>query len=163
MKPWDGITYKSPGGTLRLDIHTDELPYEFPDRYVGDVEFVNVYLKSLKGCPQEIIGSFTCAINELTTLQYGPTKVSGSYTCARNKLTSLEFAPKDVGGSFFCAGNDIKNLKEEVIKHRIKAKFYDTDEGHFRFDDIKKEFESYVPLDKRVTRSSMRTLLGLDK
>ena len=120
-------------------------------------------LTSLEGSPKECIG-FYCSDNNLTNLIGGPEIVQGDYVCQRNKkLTSLEGGPKSCN-TFYADKCPITNVKEQIIKYQIKAElyFFTGEEGKLRFSDIEKEFNDYA-LNKRVTRTSMRTLLGLDK
>ena len=132
--------------------------------YNGNKFGINVNqepIPSLEGSPKEVIdGYFSCDRTNITNLVGGPEKVDGSYYCRENKkLTSLEGGPKKCE-EFYCSGNPkLNNVKEQIAKYNIKANFYRTDEGDFTYDDIKHLFT----LDKRVTRASMRTLLGLDK
>ena len=52
----------------------------------------------------------------------------GNFSCASNELTSLEGAPSHVGGDFYCAFNELTSLKD-VHKHiaEIKGIFYAID------------------------------------
>ena len=70
-------------------------------------------------------GDFSCASNELTSLEGAPSHVDGGFLCSNNKLTSLAGAPSHVGGSFYCSSNKLTSLKD-VHKHitEIKGKFY---------------------------------------
>lgn len=121
-------------------------------------------LDSLKGSPKEVKQGFNVSKNNITSLEYGPEIVKGDYDISNNPITSLEYAPKLITGTLYCDGTKIpKNtFKEDIIKYRIKATYYNYDNIGFFFSEIKKEFESYVEINKRVTRKSMRTLLGLD-
>ena len=122
----------------------------------------NENLESLKGSPKIIKGDFIVANNLLKTLQYGPEKVIGGcdYDCSENQLTSLEFGPKLVEGTFKCTKNNIRDPYEEICKHQINASAYITDIGYITFADIEEDFNKYK-LNNRVTRPSMRKLLGL--
>lgn len=133
--------------------------------YNGNKFGINVNqeaLTSLEGSPKVINnGYFSCDTNNITNLIGGPEKVEGSYYCRKNKnLTSLEGGPKECI-NFFCTDTPkLKNAKAQIIKYKIKAVEYWLDVAHFKFEDIEKEFNDN--LDKRVTRPSMRTLLGLN-
>ncbi len=122
-------------------------------------------LESLKGSPKEVKQGFNVSKNNITSLEYGPEIVNGDYDISNNPITSLDYAPTLITGTFYCDATKIpKNtFKEDIIKHRIKATYYNYDNIGFFFSEIKKEFESFVEVNKRVTRKSMRTLLGLDK
>ena len=133
--------------------------------YNGSIEIYNDGVGTLEGSPKTVKGNFVVCNNSLTNLEFSPSLVAGRYDVSYNKLTELS-GVKDlkVGTTFDCTNNPtLKDPIKEIIKNRIRAKRYFTDEGIYAFEDIEEEFNSYIPLDKRVTRSSMRTLLGLDK
>lgn len=123
-------------------------------------------LDSLKGSPKEVKNGFVVRNNNITSLQYGPEIVRGDFDISNNPITSLEYAPTLIQGTIYCNGTKIPKdkFKDEIIKHRVKAVYYNYDNNiGFFFSEIEQEFESYVEVNKRVTRKSMRTLLGLDK
>lgn len=125
-----------------------------------DVQLTFSGLDSLEGSPLEVQGNFSVPSNKLTTLKHGPKEVSGNYYANSNDLVSLEGGPQKVYGTFFINDNPkLRNPKLQIVKYGIKASSYKTDEENFSF----KEIEHLFGLDKRVTRASMRTLLGLDK
>ena len=71
-------------------------------------------LESLKGCPKEVGGNFSCCYcGKLTSLEGAPKKVDGDFDCNFcSKLTSLEGAPEKIGGYFDCREcSDLKSLK----------------------------------------------------
>ena len=55
-------------------------------------------------------GNFSCASNNLTSLEYCPSEVGEHFNCSSNKLTSLEHCPSEVGGNFGCSDNKLKDL-----------------------------------------------------
>ena len=117
-------------------------------------------ITSLEGSPKEVLdGYFSCDRTNLTNLVGGPEIVQGGFYCRENKkLTSLEGAPKRCT-RFLCNGSPkLNNVKEQIIKYQIRAEDYVTDEGSFLYDDIKHLFN----IGQRVTRPSMRKLLGLN-
>ena len=138
--------------------------------YTGenDIDVSGEGLTSLEGSPLALDKSrdtsFNAKDNLLVDLKGSPQSLGGYFHCAFNpKLESLEGGPNDSGDLFNCKGCPrLKNPKEQILKYQIKAKEYKTDAGDFKFSDIKDEFEKYS-MDNRVTRKSMRTLLGLDK
>jgi hypothetical protein len=68
-------------------------------------------LEDLKGVKFGTVGGdFSCANNQLTTLEGAPQSVGASFFCYGNRLTTLEGAPQSVGG-FFCNGNQLTTLK----------------------------------------------------
>jgi hypothetical protein len=66
---------------------SSELPLEFgtADMFICD----EMGLRTLKGSP-ETVNIFSCAFNNLTSLEYMPNKVKKSFNCANNSLLSLE-------------------------------------------------------------------------
>jgi hypothetical protein len=97
----------------------------FPDyiqfkRVFGDFCLDGNKITSLRGSPNYIEGSFSCAYNHLTNLIGGPKIVEGTYTCSINDLISLEGMPEEIGGHFNCINHKIdghigrKFTKEEV-------------------------------------------------
>ena len=79
------------------------------------------------------------------------------------KLTSLEGAPKEITGALNIEQNDIKDPLNEIVKYGIRAEYYWTDKGGYTERYVIGLIDKYETLSKRVTRQSMRTLLGLDK
>jgi len=74
----------------------------FPDN-IGElpsyIQFNKVYgyfncnrceLKTLRGCPKEVIGNYKCQTNKLTSLEYGPTFVKGYLDCEGNNIPTEE-------------------------------------------------------------------------
>ena len=126
---------------------------KFKDTKYGDISIIQYQNNTID-----------VSMMNLTSLEGSPNIVIDNFDCSKNNLTSLEFAPKKIKGYFSCKGNkEIKDAKQQIIKYQIEAKEYWTDEGYFSFEDIKKEFNSYICLDKRVQRKGFRTLLGLEK
>ena len=75
----------------------------------GDFSCSECNLTSLKGCPEEIKGDFSCSRNQnLTSLEFGPNIVNGDYRCINCDLTSLKGCPEEINGIFDCSFN--KNL-----------------------------------------------------
>lgn len=75
---------------------------------------VNISNKSLKYFPiqfDEIIGTFDCSHNELTSLLGAPLKMNNSFDASHNKITSLEYCPILSFGSYDFSYNNIKSLK----------------------------------------------------
>ena len=85
-------------------------------------------LKTLKGAPKEVGGSFMCHnCTSLTSLEGAPEKVGGDFRCSScASLQSLEGAPKEVGRTFCCVDCGSKFTQEDVkkvsnVKGRIKV------------------------------------------
>lgn len=126
---------------------------KFKDTKYGDISIIQYQNNTID-----------VSMMNLTSLEGSPNIVIDNFDCSKNNLTSLEFAPKKIKGYFSCKGNkEIKDAKQQIIKYQIEAKEYWTDEGYFSFEDIKKEIDSYISLDKRIQRKGFRTLLGLEK
>ena len=79
-------------------------------------------LTSLKGAPNEVVGSFHCSDNKLTTLEGAPTVVGRSFDCSNNNLTTLEGAPKEIVWYFDCSGNRLTTL--EGAPNKVGRHFY---------------------------------------
>lgn len=80
----------------------------------GDFDCTAYKLKSLKGCPQVIFGTFSCAMNFLKTLRFGPREVVGEYSkydCSGNMLTNLLHMPKIIGNNCYVSDNHLTSLK----------------------------------------------------
>lgn len=72
-------------------------------------------------------------------------KINKKISVEINELTSLEGSPKEIGTLFNCQYNkNLKNIKHQIIKYQIKAKYYLTDEGEFTFSFIEKDFFEYA-------------------
>ncbi len=136
----------------------------------------NLELTSLKGCPKTIKGYFDCKDNNLlTTLEFFPKVLGSSFSCENNRISSLKGLPKIIDGDFDCSNNllkdlkycpkiikghfhfngnpDLKNVKEQIIKYQIKAKYYYSDEELFKFEDIKEEFKNYEKEQKQKEKT----------
>jgi len=92
-------------------------------QFENKFSWFNKELITLKGLdiPKHIPGDFSCALNKLTSLEFGPVSVDGQFNCYDNELTSLEFAPEYVGGDFHCFNNNWTNVipYELIIKYDI--------------------------------------------
>jgi len=83
---------------------------------LSDVEVMGSFscrdnsLTSLKGSPHTVRKGFNCALNDLTNLVGAPKNVEMGFQCSHNKLTSLIGAPKIIDGSFYCGFNKLKSL-----------------------------------------------------
>ena len=154
------------GGSLVLDdnnlTHIDYAP-----KQVSIISFSNNPLVSLKGLPERIRSNLFVDNTNIKNLEGIPSFIGGQLECCKNShLESLYSGHKlvKINGIFDCSKcPKLLDPIGEIIRNQIKADRYMTDNGNFDFDFIEKEFESYVPLSKRVKRQSMRTLLGLDK
>ena len=91
------------------------------------------YLTSLEGCPHTVSGYFSCTSNNLTSLEGCPHTVYDTFYCGFNQLTSLKSAPQTVDGSFHCTGNNLTSL--EGIPKTINVSFYISKELKDRFPE----------------------------
>jgi hypothetical protein len=66
----------------------------------GQFYVADMGLKSLKGSPQIIKGTFKAHRNKLKDLRDGPRHVEGDFVVSGNPLRSLEGAPTHIGGQF---------------------------------------------------------------
>lgn len=133
--------------------------------YKGHINLPREDIDSLEGCPKILLGDLTVNRNNIKTLKYAPIEVEGDFDCSENPLTSLEFAPKKIGGTFYCSGirgMSDEDIKQEIIKHQIRANLYSLSAIFFAFTNIKGEFDNYT-LDHNVKSKGFRTLLGLPK
>jgi len=77
---------------------------------IGTFNCSDNLLSSLNGSPQSINGNFVCSNNQLTGLQSGPTRVTGQYKCNNNSLSSLSYCPSNVT-YLDCSNNYITTLQ----------------------------------------------------
>lgn len=68
-------------------------------------------LKSLKGAPKEVDGSFDCENNQLTSLKGAPDRVARNFICSSNRLTSLDGMPKLSVGMIDAAYNRLTSIE----------------------------------------------------
>ncbi len=68
-------------------------------------------LTSLDGSPKKIHKSFSCCQNPLTSLKGAPREVGGDFDCGRTRLDMLEGSPEKIGGNFRCDRAGIGSLK----------------------------------------------------
>lgn len=111
----DGLRF-NPDGTIDIDDFVYAGKGNFPDfiqfnKCIGNFYVRHCEITSLRGCPKEVRGVFSCAENNLKDLTYGPKKVKRDYFCYGCKLISLKGAPKEIGGDFYCSDNDLKSYK----------------------------------------------------
>jgi hypothetical protein len=84
--------------------------YNIMRKYIkGDVNLSEHHLTELPDFLSgvEVIGSFACHNNQLTTLKGSPSIVRGAYSCGGNLITNLSGAPDYVKGNFFCGHNEL--------------------------------------------------------
>ena len=118
LKEW-GVPYqKQPDGTLLVpgDLNISNkgltrLPGLSCVSVTGDFSCATNQLTSLEGAPQSVTGDFSCSRNQLTSLEHAPQTVGGGFFCSNNKLTSLKYAPQSVGGYFTCSNNYLISLE----------------------------------------------------
>ena len=77
----------------------------------GDFSCASNELTSLEGAPSHVDGYFNCSVNKLTSLAGAPSHVGGNFSCRACTLKSLKGAPSHVDGSFYCNDNELTSLK----------------------------------------------------
>lgn len=87
-----------------------KLPVKF-NCVTGDFLSKSGSLRSLKGCPRFVGGSFDCSDNQLLSLEGGPDYVGLNYLCNENELTSLKGCPHEIIGRFSCVLNKLESLQ----------------------------------------------------
>lgn len=133
-----------------------ELPYKFSkvngNFNIGGHKFPREHqtmyrnLKTLKNCPDEITGDFSCHFcYNLESLKYGPKIVGGDYICSKCNLTSLDHIAKNIGGSIIIFGNfnltDIDELKNIDFQKFIDLDF--VNRAVYKSDIYKKLVEKH--------------------
>ena len=81
-------------------------------------------LKTLKGCPNTVFGSFYCmGCKSLTSLEGAPEKIIGDFVCRYcDSLKSLKGAPKYITGNFDCV--DCRSLESlEGVPDKVLGNF----------------------------------------
>ena len=132
--------------------------------YNGVIKYNKKDLTSLVGMPHYVKGSVNLEKTNITNLIGSPTQVSGDFVlfdCM--KLKSLEGGPKLISGTLYISSMSTEDAIKQIVKYNIKANRYDIFNDIFEYSDLADAINSYVPIEKRVSRPSMRTLLGLDK
>ena len=106
---------------------------------LSDVEIIGSFscrdndLTSLRGAPHTVIGYFYCCYNNLTSLEGAPHTVGGTFNCSDNSLTSLEGCPHTVGLGFYCQHNNLTSL--EGIPETVGGSFYISKELKDKFPE----------------------------
>lgn len=131
-------------------------------KYTGNIDLYKQGIESMEGFPDMITGDLLMQGNNLKSLKGSPRYVGGDCYFDTNDIESLEGAPKEIGGKFSCQRNYVKNSIEQICKYQIKAKGYFISEQNnaVEFEEIEEQFNNFK-LNNRVTRPSMRKLLGL--
>jgi len=90
-------------------------------------------LTTLEGAPQTVGGDFYCGNNRLTTLVGAPQTVDGGFVCSNNQLTSLEGAPRTVNGNFYCYNNRLTTLEEapQTVGGRFNCDAFELERGEW--------------------------------
>jgi hypothetical protein len=94
----------------------DKIPIQF-GKIHGYFKCQRVNLKTLEGCPREVLLSFDCSDNKLESLAGGPEIVKGGYYCYKNKLISLEGCPKKMKAKMITYGNPIYDIYKLFPDH----------------------------------------------
>ena len=91
-----------------------ELPLKF-NNVLGSFDCANNKLTTLKGSPKRVGGWFDCSNNRLTTLKHCPNYIHNFFYCKYNKLEYLDYLPDHHGSSIVCRGNPLKELPIHLI------------------------------------------------
>ena len=122
-------------------------------------------LKSLKGLPDVIDGNLMCEETDITNLEGIPSKIDGYFDGGRNDHLESLYTGKpsiEVNGYFLVSdAPKLKDPRKEIIVNQIKAREYYIKGTHFKFEDIKEEFNEYAKLNKNVQSKGFRALLGI--
>ena len=100
------------GGVWLIERKWTEIP-----EWLKDVEILGSFscsgnkLTTMKNCPQKIGGSFWCNNNLLSSLEGCAKEISGHFECDNNLLISLKGSPKNVEGYFSCSNNQLSTLE----------------------------------------------------
>ena len=131
-------------------------------KYTGSINLYKQGIESLEGFPDMVTGDVLIQGNNLKSLKGSPRYVGGDFYFDNNEIESLEGAPKEIDGNFSCQRNNVNKSIEQICRYQIKAKGYFIPEQNsvLDFEDIEEQFNNYK-LNNRVTRPSMRKLLGL--
>lgn len=88
----------------------DELPIQF-GVIEGSFSCQLNNLTTLKGAPHTVKKNFSCSMNQLKNLTYSPHYVGGNFDCSGNQLTTLNGAPSIISGFFDCQNNPLITLE----------------------------------------------------
>jgi hypothetical protein len=117
LKDWSIAYRKQPDGSLLVPGNLEisgmgltRLPNLSSVSVGGGFSCANNQLTSLEHAPQTVGGKFWCDNNRLTSLEGAPQTVGG-FSCSNNQLTSLEHAPATVGDGFSCTCNRLTSLE----------------------------------------------------
>jgi hypothetical protein len=114
FKAWltrQGISVYNVNDDMSIDVPHDvilsnvsTLPFKFR-KVEGNFYIINRFMKSLKGCPDEITGNFNIAGSNITSLEGGPNIVHGDYTITDvRKLTSVKGMASHIGAGVNLSG-----------------------------------------------------------
>ena len=109
------------------------IPVKFSE-VVGSFSCYSNKLTSLEFSPQIIGDDFSCGYNKLASIEFSPQIIGDDFSCNNNKLTSLEFCPQAVGGSFYCHSNKLTSL--EFFHQTVSGSFLC--HGNTELKDIQK-------------------------
>lgn len=89
----------------------EELPIKFNTIH-GEFNVMDIGLKTLKNCPDVVIGNFDCSYNnDLTSLEGGPKKVEGGYYVSNTGIEDFQGMPNSVQGIFVSECRRLQSLK----------------------------------------------------
>lgn len=131
---------------VKIMVINDELPnYIHFGKVEGDVVFTNTgwsseknrksgyqggliephKIKSLKGCPQIVLGDFKAVNIGITDLYGCPERIEGDFIVKNNKINTLQGMPKYIGGLFDISNNELTDESWDFAKEKIDSEIRD--------------------------------------
>jgi hypothetical protein len=143
----DGIDY---AGSVCWELkNLTRIPIRFR-KVTGTFSCALNKLTSLENAPVHVELNFSCSWNQLTSLKHAPAYVGLDFSCNQNRLASLEHAPTRVGGGFYCSDNNLPpDTKKPVGVH-----------GKFVFGDQTAPVQGAVEPEQSPELSHLQELLA---
>lgn len=120
--PEELIKVKEIKGNVSLLLFNDHILFWLKDvKIYGNFSCAENNLTSLENCPQYISGSFDCSNNDINSFEHGPVYVGGDYICYNNTyVLDTKYLAKYIGGNLYCSKKlDITTMSKNII---IKGK-----------------------------------------
>lgn len=107
---------------LRLNV----IPFYF--NHTDNFSCAHNNITSLEGSPKTVTHHYRCRYNDIETLEYAPERVGQDFDCFGNKLYSLKGGPRDYTGLITYRGNSVKFDTKYLDKHYPNRMNRDIDE-----------------------------------
>ena len=137
----------------------DEIPFNFDHVFGNFIMHSNPRLKSLKGAPKVVYGSFDIADCGIESLEHLPRLINGNLNAVRNNITSLrhlrkireyiflgynpitslEYLPDDINPGFIISIGSFS--KEDIIKYLRDITYIKTLKADDELPDITSIFD----------------------